>query len=94
MGEDNLLSFHKWKNYEIILQYHDIYVYPRPKQDGKCLDPVILNKTHWVAAPLIEISSSFIRAAIASGKNIKYFMPHSSFVYLQEMNFFKQAKSS
>ena len=29
MGEDNLNSLHKWKNYEVILQNHHIYVYPR-----------------------------------------------------------------
>src|SRR5690606_34261593 len=29
MGEDNLKSFHKWKNYHVILDNHDIYVYPR-----------------------------------------------------------------
>ena len=29
MGEDNLQSFHKWKNHDTILQNHDIYVYPR-----------------------------------------------------------------
>jgi nicotinate-nucleotide adenylyltransferase len=29
MGEDNLKSLHKWKNYEAILKHHDIYVYPR-----------------------------------------------------------------
>ncbi|WP_034059224.1 nicotinate (nicotinamide) nucleotide adenylyltransferase, partial [Lacinutrix jangbogonensis] len=29
MGEDNLKSFHKWKNYEVILENHNIYVYPR-----------------------------------------------------------------
>lgn len=29
MGEDNLNSFHKWKNYQAILEHHQIYVYPR-----------------------------------------------------------------
>ena len=29
MGEDNLKSFHKWKNYEVILSRYFIYVYPR-----------------------------------------------------------------
>src|SRR5690606_14931066 len=28
MGEDNLKTFHKWKNYEVILERHKIYVYP------------------------------------------------------------------
>ena len=27
MGEDNLRSLHKWKNYEQILENHNIYVY-------------------------------------------------------------------
>jgi nicotinate-nucleotide adenylyltransferase len=30
LGEDNLLSFNKWKNYEEILKHHQLYVYPRP----------------------------------------------------------------
>ena len=29
MGEDNLKNLHKWKNYEVILKNHHIYVYPR-----------------------------------------------------------------
>ena len=29
MGEDNLKSFHKWKNFELILDRHSIYIYPR-----------------------------------------------------------------
>ena len=29
MGEDNLKSLHKWKNYEAILEHHNVYVYPR-----------------------------------------------------------------
>ncbi|MFT4602978.1 MAG: nicotinate-nucleotide adenylyltransferase [Arenicella sp.] len=29
MGEDNLRTFHKWQNYEYILDNHQIYVYPR-----------------------------------------------------------------
>ena len=29
MGEDNLRSFHKWKNEDEILNNHKIYVYPR-----------------------------------------------------------------
>ena len=28
-GEDNLKSLHKWKNFEVILNRYDIYVYPR-----------------------------------------------------------------
>ena len=33
MGGDNLGTFHKWKNYEIILKNFQIYVYSRPKYE-------------------------------------------------------------
>jgi nicotinate-nucleotide adenylyltransferase len=29
MGEDNLRTFHRWKNHELILRNHDLIVYPR-----------------------------------------------------------------
>ncbi|HLT65125.1 MAG TPA: nicotinate (nicotinamide) nucleotide adenylyltransferase, partial [Flavobacterium sp.] len=29
MGEDNLKSFPKWKNYKVILEDYEVYVYPR-----------------------------------------------------------------
>ena len=29
MGEDNLKSLHKWKNYDVILERYGIFVYPR-----------------------------------------------------------------
>ena len=28
MGEDNLVNFHKWKNYDLILERYELYVYP------------------------------------------------------------------
>ena len=33
MGADNLRSFHKWKNYEVILKEHKLLVYPRVLTD-------------------------------------------------------------
>src|SRR5690606_32507154 len=33
MGEDNLNTFHKWKNHELILQDYSLLVYPRVESD-------------------------------------------------------------
>lgn len=87
LGADNLKSFHLWKNYEAILKYYHLYVYPRPGVNPGSLasHPSVT----LVDAPQIEISASFIRNAIASGKDIRFFMPESSYVYLQEMHFYK-----
>ncbi len=89
MGEDNLRSFHKWKNYEVILENYHIYVYPRiSDQKG---DPELKNhpKIHSVKAPIVEISSTFIRKAIPEGKNIRPLLPEKVWKYLDEMNFYR-----
>lgn len=89
MGEDNLKNFHKWKNYESILEQHDIYVYPRIAEgivDNQFKDhPKIFR----IAAPIMQVSSTFIRKAIAEGKNIKPLLPPAVWNYIDEMNFYR-----
>jgi len=89
MGEDNLKSFHKWKNYQTILEYHSIYVYPRISE-GK-IDTQFNNhpKITRVDAPIIELSSTLIRNAIKDGKNVKPLLPEHVWEYLDEMNFYR-----
>ena len=89
MGEDNLKSFHKWKNFELILDRHSIYVYPRvtDKDDETTLYNHL--KINEVAAPIVEISSSFIRKGIKENKNMRPLLPHKVWEYLDEMNFYK-----
>ncbi len=90
MGEDNLQSFHKWKNYDIILENHEIYAYPRvfknknkPKFDNH-------KKIHIIDAPIIELSSTFIRGSIKKSKNIKPLVNSNVWKYIDEMNFYKK----
>jgi nicotinate-nucleotide adenylyltransferase len=89
MGEDNLKSFHKWKNYELILENHHLYVYPRIS-DEKASTPFNGHKKiHSVNAPIMELSSTFIRKAIKAGKNVQPMLPQHVWEYLDEMNFYK-----
>ena len=80
IGEDNLRNFPKWKNYQQILDYHGLYIYPRPIPDpGDSTAGMEEVKKHgntvWVDAPVIDISASFIRSRIASGKSVDYLVP-------------------
>ena len=90
MGEDNLKSFHKWKNYEVILELYEIYVYPRIIE-GKIIKTKFDDhpKIHKIDAPIMEISSTFIRKAIKNKKNISALLPCKVWQYLDEMNFYK-----
>jgi nicotinate-nucleotide adenylyltransferase len=89
MGEDNLKSFHKWKNYEVILENHNIYVYPRisgEKVQNQFKDHPKITR---VAAPRMEISATFIRQAISEGKNIEPLLSNPVWEYIKHMNFYK-----
>jgi len=90
MGEDNLKSLHKWKNYEVILANHDVYVYPRISEG--IVDHQFENhsKIHKVKSPIMEISSTFIRKAIKEKKNCKPLLPKDVWNYIDEMNFYKK----
>lgn len=87
IGSDNLTSFHKWKNYEILLRDYNILVYPRPDFDETTVTN--LTNVEIVRAPNMEISSSFIRKAITEGRNVSHFMPKDVAIYVDEMNFYK-----
>ena len=87
MGADGLESFHKWKNYKELIANTQRYVYPRPGAvegiEG------ISDNCIFVKAPLMEISSSFIRESIKNGKDVRYFLHHKTFTYLSEMHFYE-----
>ena len=89
MGEDNLVSFPKWKNYELILEHHELYVYPR--NTNRAIPEQFKNhpKINLIEAPKIELSSSAIRKAIKKGQNVRPLLPPISWVYLDEMHLYK-----
>jgi nicotinate-nucleotide adenylyltransferase len=89
MGEDNLKSFHKWKNYELILENHHIYVYPRVSENTIETQFDGHKKIHPINAPIMELSSTFIRKAIKDCKNVQPMLPQHVWEYLDEMNFYK-----
>jgi nicotinate-nucleotide adenylyltransferase len=93
MGEDNLKSFHKWRNHESILENHEILVYPRHP-----LPDEVATEQHWqerfpnlrlVNAPKMEISASLIRRSFAEGKALRNLLPKAVFDYIEGSNLFQ-----
>ena len=87
-GMDNIESFKKWKNYEAILQYHHMMVYPRKGYSSNEL--VEHPSVTVVEAPEIEVSSTFIRNAISEGKDVRYFVPKEVYKYIVDMHFYEK----
>ena len=87
-GMDNIECFKKWKNYEAILQYHHLMVYPRKGYSSNEL--VEHPSVTVVEAPEIEVSSTFIRNAIGEGKDVRYFVPKEVYQYIVDMHFYEK----
>lgn len=87
MGQDNLQTFAKWKNYEEILNGYHLYVYPRPNAKTSAFDQH--PHVHLTEAPIMDISSTFIRQAIREKKDVRFFLPAKVWEEIDVMNFYK-----
>jgi nicotinate-nucleotide adenylyltransferase len=90
MGADNLATLHKWKNHEQILKGFEIYVYPRKETTVIPKELQNHSSVHLTEAPVMELSSTFIRKAIKENKNIKHMLPHQVADYVKEMHFYEK----
>lgn len=90
MGEDNLKSLKKWKNYEVILNDYQLYVYPRISTDEVLEEFVSHPNIHKVNAPIIELSSTFIRNSIKEQKNVKPMLDAKVWEYINHNLFYKK----
>lgn len=88
MGSDNLVSFRKWKNYELILRDYQIHVYPRPGYENSEFSnhpSVIVTDT-----PLMEISATFIRKSILKKKNVQFFVPDKVLKFIESKSMYSK----
>lgn len=72
MGSDGLSTFDDWKESEIIAANFQRLIYPRP---GIIVREKDLRNARLVKAPLMEVSSTFIRESIMNGRDVRYFVP-------------------
>ena len=100
MGEDNLRTLHKWKNFDEILNNHMIYVYPRALTEQERTEVIEETETENTLdqhknvivcdAPVMKVSASFIRKAIKYKKDVRYLLTEPVFKYVTDMNFYKK----
>lgn len=72
MGSDGFQNIEKWKNADYIIENYPIYIYKRP---GHEIIEIKKAKTLTTNAPLLDISSSYIRDLIKQKKSIRYLVP-------------------
>ncbi len=90
MGEDNINSLYKWKNYQVILERYDILVYPRISATEKHPEIAEHPRVRFIDAPVVEISSTFIREAIREKKNPKALLPEKVWAYIDHNHLYRK----
>jgi nicotinate-nucleotide adenylyltransferase len=72
LGSDSFQNLPKWKNGDIIIKEYALFVYPRP---GFPIKKINIGQVYPVDAPLLEISSTSVRAFVKARKSIRYLVP-------------------
>ncbi len=88
MGADGLATFRKWKHANLIMEKYHRLIYPRPGTNKEAVSRLV--NASLVDAPMMEISSSFIRMAIKEGKDVRHLVPAKAYTYMREMHFYEK----
>jgi nicotinate-nucleotide adenylyltransferase len=84
IGADNWAIMPQWKDSHALMEEFPMLIYPRLGFDVTI--PSNYPNIRKVDAPLLEISSSFIRQAIRDGKDVRFFLPEA---IRQNINYLK-----
>jgi len=88
MGSDSFQNLDKWKNHEVIIRDHKIYVYNRPGfeiTDRFGADIEVLD------APLLDISATAIRKMIRDGRSVRYLLTEKVLEEIEKAGYYRQA---
>jgi len=75
IGSDSYNNLPRWKNAQYIMSGFRFFVYTRPGHP--CVPNPNVLETVLVDAPLLDISSSYIRKKIKNKKSVRYLVPDS-----------------
>lgn len=86
MGSDGFQNIHRWKNFEQLLAQYSIIIYTRPGFEIK--------ETHGanltiLDAPLLDISSTYLRKEIKAKRSVRYLMPDAVADYIDANRYYR-----
>jgi len=86
MGSDSYTNLPKWKNYDHVLKNHKLYIFERP---GYPISTTLSGRIEILKAPLLEISSTQIRAMIKKGLSVRYLVPEKPLREIENNRYYK-----
>ena len=99
IGEDNFVRLHTWQSHWELVENHRILVYPRRTSDAPSPVPPpekpedVVPRSHpniqWCDAPMISISSTYLRDAINDTKDIRYLLHDKVLNYISNNHLYE-----
>lgn len=86
IGSDNWPRFPEWRDSEALIERYGLIVYPRRDYP---LPDIVPDNVTIVDAPMVDISSTFIRECIAEGRDMNFFMPPQVYEYIERNKLYK-----
>jgi nicotinate-nucleotide adenylyltransferase len=86
MGSDSFQNIHRWKNFELLLKNYPVIIYDRPTFEIK---ESFGAQLEIVKAPMLDISSTYIREQIKNKKSIRYLTPDDVCAYISENRYYQ-----
>lgn len=86
IGSDNWEVFDRWASHDEILDRYGVVVYPREGHDAP---PDPKGRSRRVEAPRVELSSTFVRDAVARGLDVNFFVPKGVSEYITQHNLYR-----
>lgn len=85
MGADSFQNIHRWKNFEQLVERYSFIVYNRP---GFTIEDTYGANIIQLDAPLLQISSTYVRRQIKDKKSIKYMVPPAVGQYILDNKYY------
>lgn len=87
MGGDSAQNIRRWKNWETLVERHEIIIYNRP---GFQISELPGARLTVLDAPLLEISATYIRERIKAGGSARYLLPDVVWKDVEENRYYQK----
>lgn len=92
LGEDSLVHFDQWKEYQRILNEYSVFIFPRRLSDEDRMNVRLKNyPVQMIDAPFIEISSTFIRNAIRKKESARFYVTDEVRSYIEKKGLYRSS---
>lgn len=92
IGGDQLPKLHLWKDIAELAQLVEFIFLERPGHPVKAVPTVPGLRLHRCDGHLVEISSTELRARVARGLSLDYFIPHKAIVHIRQTSLYRSTK--